>query len=201
LQLGSSKAGGTFAILKVAGGFTMIETVVVVAIITAISAQVLFGFTGFNEGAALNRSRRELALAIRRAQNMSLAVTQIMVGDPPTALVPIAMGLRLAIADPSASFLFADLTPRDNKYTGIGEKVLASDVRFERNVKINRILDESGILYPVVHILFSSPEAYLTFTDANGGALVANLITIELLTPSGQIKRVVVRANGQISMP
>lgn len=182
-------------------GFTMIETVVVLAIVTAISAQVLFNFGGLNEGAALNRSRRELALAIRRAQNTSLAVSQISVGNPPVALIPLAAGVRLSSQDPSRYFLFADLTPRDEKYTGTEEKVANTERVFERNVRINRLLDESRIAYPTIHILFAAPEAYLTFTDANGAAITTNLVEIELVAPSGQAKRITVRANGQINMP
>ena len=36
-------------------GFTMIEVVVMVAIVTAISSVVLFSFAGLNESGALNR--------------------------------------------------------------------------------------------------------------------------------------------------
>lgn len=179
----------------------MVEMVVMLAIITAISSVVLFSFTGLNEGAALNRSVRELALAIRQAQNMSLAVTQLEVGSPPTKQIPPAVGLHLSLAEPDRYFLFADLPPADNKYSGPAERIPGSSAVFERRVKISKIAAEGGSAKSLVHIIFSAPEANLALTDDLGASTLGEKVDIELVTPSGDLKRTLsVRISGQISI-
>lgn len=181
-------------------GFTMVEVVVMLSIITAISGIVLASFTGLNEGAILTRSSRELALAIRRAQNMSLAVTQLEVGSPPTPQIPPAVGLFLSLADQSRYFLFADLAPADFKYAGESEKIGNTEGVFERGVRINRMVGSSGP-YTSLHILFSAPEAILRLTDAAGVEIPDDAVDVELTTPSGQLKRTLtIRVSGQISI-
>jgi len=186
---------------KTPAGYTMVEMVVILAIITGISGIVLFSFTGLNEGASLNRSIRELALAIRRAQNMSLAVTQLEVGSPPTSQIPPAVGVRLSTQDPERYFLFADLAPVDNRYTGVGEKIGNTETLFERRVKINRIRGDGGSPHTTVHILFTAPEANITFSDDAGAVIPGEKIEIELISPSGDLVRTItVRLSGQISV-
>lgn len=182
----------------------MIEVVLVLSIMTVISSVVLVSFSGLNEGAAINRFARELALATRRAQNMSLAVTQILVGPPPsTPQLPSAVGIRFSTT-PSESksvFLFADLDPRDNKYTDTSEKVSDSTILFERGIKINKIVNAQGALYATAHILFTAPEATISFTDPNGVGIPGGELHIELVAPSGIYKKTItVRESGQISI-
>lgn len=182
-------------------GYTMVEMVVILSIVTAVSSVVLFSFTGLSEGAALNRSARELALAIRQAQNMSLAVTQISVGSPPVAQIPPAVGIRLNTGEPNIYFLFADLPNVDNKYSGESEKIPGTQITFERRVKINRILDESGTSKPLVHIIFAAPEATEIITDSAGSATLGEKVDIELVSPSGTLKRTItVRISGQVNI-
>lgn len=180
----------------------MVEVVVMMAIITVISSIVLFSFTGLNEGAALNRSARELALALRRAQNISLAVSQVEVGDPASAslIIPPAVGVRL-VKSASSYLIFGDLKPApDNRYNGTPEKI-GSDILMERGVAIESLLDQNGASHNIVHVLFTAPEAVLTLSDENGLLLRSNSIKITLSPPSGQPKKVItVRTNGQISV-
>lgn len=182
-------------------GFTMVEVVVVLSIITIISTVVLVSFTGLNESGVINRSGRELALGVRRAQNMSLAVTQISVGSPPTNQIPPAVGVRFSTlsSESNSFFLFADLDPRDNKYTDASEKIIDSTVTFERAVKINKISSKSGQQYSIAHIIFTAPEATAALTDQDGGVIPGGEINVELISPSGNFKKTVsVRESGQI---
>lgn len=179
----------------------MIEIVVILAIITALSVVVLFSFTGLNEGAAINRSARELALALRKSQNMSLSVTQITIGTPPLPRIPPAVGV-LFVKNQSSYFLFADLEPRDNKYTDISEKI-GSDEIMDRNIKISSITDDKGTEYDSIHIIFVAPEAVVLLSDSNGTDLTKTITTIniKLITPSGQLNKTVsVRTSGQINI-
>src|SRR3989344_5941766 len=176
---------------KLCEGFTMVEIVVMLSIITAISGIVLASFTGLNESSSTNRSSRELALAIRRAQNMSLAVTQIEAGSPPTSQIPPGIGVRLDSTDPTKYFLFADLAPANFKYNGTEEKITTTETIFERRVKINRMVGEAGQEYSTIHVVSPAPEATLFITNESGVAISGDKIDVELISPSGQLKKTV----------
>lgn len=182
-------------------GFTVIETVVSITILTILSAVTLISFTALNEGGALARSARELALAIRRTQNVSLAVTSIEVGSPPVREVPPAVGVRL-VQNQSTYLLFADrVSSRDFKYSGASEKV-GKDESFLRAVKVATLTAYpvgTPVLYSTIHILFSAPEATVFLSDENGIS-VGDRAEIELATPSGRKKTIVVRTSGQVSV-
>lgn len=185
-------------------GFTMVEVVVMLAIITTLSAIVLASFGRLNEGAVLRGSVRETALVMRKAQNMSLSVRQIMVGAPPQAVIPPAVGVRFTKGQ-SLFFLFADLAvSRDFKYTDASEKI-GTDERFLRKIYVKSFKNETGTQYTApetqsIHVIFSAPEATVAITNANGVDM-GNFIEIELAEPSGQqTKSIAVRTSGQISI-
>ena len=182
------------------GGFTMIEVVVMVSIVTAVSAVVLFNFGGLNEGGAINRSVRELALNIRKAQNSSLVVTEQMVGSPAVATIPPAVGLELTVNN-SNYILFADLdspTPRDFKYSGASEKI-GEDAVFLKGVRVLELNTSAGN-QSKINIIFAAPEASLIITQADGVS-VGNKVDIKIETPTTrQTKIVTVRTSGQITV-
>lgn len=191
--------------LSFRGGFTMVEVVVMMMIMTIISAVVLVSFTGLHEGAAINRSARELVLALRRAQNMSLAVTQIETLAGPR--IPPAVGMRFA-ENGETYFSFGDFN-RDNRY---GDELpederdvrLAVDAIFEGGVRIEKVVyyDSFGTRQPVplLYIVFAAPEAAVTIAGADGSSL-GDHAEIVLATRSGSlVKTVSVRTSGQISI-
>jgi len=192
--LGSHSSLDEDASTRLVGGFTIVEMMVAMAIITIVSAQVLFSFSGLNEGTALNSSAREMALSLRRAQSMALAVTRI----PVLSAVPPAAGVRIATISPQTYLLFGDLAAtRDFKYTSSAELIATQTL--ERGNRISRILDENSVEHDIIHLIFSSPEATLSITDEDGND-IGNLLTIELVAPNGQKKKVVARTTGQISI-
>lgn len=176
-------------------GFTMIEVVVMLAIITMISTVVLISFTGLREGGAVNRAARELALGIRRAQNMSLAVT--LVETSAGLKTPPAVGVKLERANPSIYFLFADLLP-DNKFTPEDAKI-GQDENFPPGIRINSLLGPSGTSHSLIYIMFAAPEATVTIADANG-ASIGEKVEVELGPSSGQKRTVTTRTSGQVSI-
>ena len=190
-------------------GFTIVEMVVVMAVITAISAVVLVNFGGLREGAALTRSARELALSIRRAQNMSLAVTRVdtLVNGELVPAIPPAVGLRLE-QDRQSYFLFADMV-QDNKYDAelipdVDDALISDDVLFEQGVRIKALTYRDALEQPrsisVAHVVFVAPEAAVSLTDGDGSSL-GDLLEIELALPSGRlVKKIEMRMNGQVSI-
>lgn len=188
------------------GGFTMVEIVVMLAILTAVSSIVLVSFSGISQSGAGNRALRELALDIRRTQNMSLAVTKIAVGEsPPINQIPPAVGVQ--ITKNSANYMiFGDLPDptsqlQDFKYTDPSEKIGPSRA-LQGSVRAQRFLTENGQELPAtaIHILFSAPEADMLITDQSGASL-GDFVAIELTSASGQnTKQIRVRTSGQISI-
>lgn len=187
-------------------GFTIVEIAVMLGIITAISAIVLVSFTGLHEGAAVNRAARELALAIRRAQNMSFAVTRVDTAAGPK--IPPAVGVRASAGSP-IYFIFADMV-RDNKYGDtvqdgvVDAKVVNGEAAMERGIKVVSIAarDSLGAAYavPVAHIMFLAPEATVALSDAAGASL-GEVLEIEVGSASGAAKKkITVRTSGQVSV-
>lgn len=188
-------------------GFTMFEIVVMLGIVTAISTVVLFSFTGLNEGVALNRSVREIALAFRKAQNMSLAVTSVETSLGPR--IPKAIGVRLSLTDPQRYFVFADLNT-DGKWDIVNDAKIGNNYEtFLRGIKIVALECRNSSpppIYtpcpspPIIHIIFTSPEATLVITDTNG-ADAGDIVNIRFGKPTGSdTKTVTVRTSGQISI-
>lgn len=187
--------------MKKPNGFTMIEVVVMLAIVAAISGAVLFSFGGLNEGGALNRSARELALSIRQAQNTSLTVKKINVGNPPTTQIPQAVGLQLT-RQQNIYFLYADLdNPTNYKYNSPPDgKIDNQDQSFLRNIQIDSLTDSGGSSYQTVNVVFVAPEASLYLTDSSGNS-IGNVLNIVLKAPTtGQTRTLIIRTSGQITV-
>lgn len=188
-------------------GFSTLELLVAITIMTFTSAMVLVNFTGVHERTAVNRAGRELALAARQAQSISLAVTRADTSlGPQTALTA---GLKLT-AGSSGYILFVDANENgvyDSLTDGrIGEKIGSSirDKIFEGGVLIRGInyLDSAGAVRSaaVAHMISKSPEATLRFTDVLGNPL-GEILEIELATPSGRlVKKVTISISGQVSV-
>lgn len=197
-------------------GFTMAEMVIILSIMTVISAIVLFSFTGLSERGSINRSARELALALRSAQGMSLAVTQVGVGSPtPVNKIPPAVGIKF-VRGTNNYQIFADLNPagssRDRKYTDSSENIGDPKI-MEKSVRINALnyRDPLGLARSAgsAHIIFTAPEATIEITDGNGAPL-GNGEELEVeLSPSAAAsceeainpcKRIMIKTSGQINI-
>lgn len=185
-------------------GFTLVEIVVAIAMMTIVSGIVLINFSGFNTATSLTRSSRELALAIRRAQNLALAVRAFSVGDPPSFQIPPAVGIRLT-RNQNTYTTFGDLAhpTRDFIYTNETERI-GPDGSFPGNIIVKSLKGHSaGFItdYVTVHIIFASPEADVAFTDAGGSSSsIGDQLDIELAASDGQTKTITVRTSGQISI-
>lgn len=183
-------------------GFTIFEVLVMLAIVTAISAQVLFSFTGLNEGAALHRSAQQLALAIRRAQNMSLAVSTLRVGQTfPQFLIPPAVGVRISTAtrERDRYVLFADLGNPGNRAYDADTEFIAEEA-LHRGVRVQE-LRRDGAAVQEARIVFAAPEAEMEIaTDPSPVGQPPQRIDIVLKANSGQTRTITVTTSGQVSI-
>ena len=195
---------------KIRDGFTALEMVVVLAIFTAISAQVLVSFTGLNEGVALYRSTQELALNIRKAQNMSIAVSQLpgfILNPPYTSPPAIGVFLSTLPSEAGSYFLFVDHNIHNYVYDAGAsptEKIPDSDTQLLGHVYIKSIQYlNAGSLVDVpagrAFVVFDATEGTLHFT-AGFGFDLQDYLEITLVTPSGRTKQLILRTSGQINI-
>lgn len=197
-------------------GFTAIEMVVSLAIIVLIGSQVMISFSGLGQGVALNRAAREIVGEIRKAQYASLAVTyaHLPVGSVPAFVVPPAIGVRLDTTTPQQTLRFADRgnetcppgcptpdfpNPPDGTYSDSRERI--ATYALPGAIKIRKITDQTSASYTIVHILFQTPEATLTFTKDDGTPIPGNRLDIELTGGNGAKKTLTVHITGEINVP
>lgn len=156
-------------------------------IITMLSTVTLISFTGVSDALALRRERYQVALALREAQNMALAVRLISGG----ATAP-AYGVRFQ-QNSSTYRIFADLN-NDRTYDS-GERI-GSDRVMEKGIKVNAFNPSNS----TVDITFASPEADVRIDNGSGGN-IGEWIEITLANrSSNMISRLRVRTSGQVTL-
>ena len=184
-------------------GFSVLELLVAITIITLTSAMTLVSFTGVRDRTAVNRAARDLALAARRVQQLSLSVSAFEAGfSSPTAQM---VGISV-VSDSSEYTIFLDKNENGIYETGVdttstqpglsGEFV--GGVRIRRIGYIDLIGNPASTL--VAHVIFAAPEATMRFTDVSGNNL-GEVLDIEIGTTAGIfIRTVTIRISGQISI-
>lgn len=184
---------------KLLTGFTALELLIAVTIITLTSTMVLISFTGVHEWTAVNRAARELALAARRVQNIALSVTEVEAGFTPTT----AQTVGLHIVSGSSNYtLFLDKN-EDGVY-GAGDVVIGDVMTFTGGIRIRGItyIDSTNMQQTTLlaHMIAVAPEATLKITNASGGTL-GETLQIEIGPPVGDaVRTITVRTSGQISI-
>jgi len=108
-------------------GFTLVELMVVVSIISLLSVVVFANYRAGEKQFALQRSAHKLAQDIRRAQNMSMATQEFQ------GAVPGGYGIYFNITTSTQYILFADLNG-SKTYDSSNEKV--QTLEFEKRVSI-----------------------------------------------------------------
>jgi type II secretory pathway pseudopilin PulG len=179
----------------------MVEIVVMLGILTFVSAILLTTFPSFNESGVLIRTQQELALDARKMQNTALAVANVEVTMPDgsqTLVIPAKVGMYFDLATPTTYVLFVDLNA-DNKYAAADDGRIA-EVTLRRGLKFSTILNELGGAVSIVNIIFAPPDAAITVRNASG-ASIGGLATFEIQSPNLLLKRrVTVRTTGQIAV-
>lgn len=196
------------------------ETILVVAIVGFISAQIFASFSGLNQASILKRSAQELSFNIRRAQNMALAVAPVKIGaggcaPEPTPCIPKSVGIRLTrskndtlpsplgngIPDNEEYFFFADQN-KNRIYNDPGERIEPSTF-LPNGIRITSITGTSSG-HPEAHIIFYTPEARVRLTKYNGGPVnpsgSAGFMDVTLTAPSGDTITVRIGTSGQVSV-
>lgn len=204
-------------------GLTLIELIVVLAIVAVVSGVIMFNYANFRGSTTLRGLSQDMALTIRKAQTYATSVQAINTGSS-TISFP-AFGISFSLDGDTASdvgdtsrkqfVLFADIPngggSTDGMYTNggtcgapdSGNECLESFAINTSDRIVQLCIDDGCLSSGTVDIVFDrpAPDAYLCVVS--GASCQINrpsYVTAVLESVSGQQKRVTVWNTGQISI-
>lgn len=182
-------------------GFTMVEVVILLAIFMLIAGIVLASFPRLSQRINLQHSTQQLALALRRAQNMAFAVRQA--STPGGRVIPPAYGIHVARAAPTSFVIFADLRGASGVSDGLyrpSDDVVVETIQLDPGITFGELVSDLGGAnqrQEVVNVSFSVPEARMVI--ANASLPVGESVELFLIgRVANYTKSVTVRTTGQI---
>ena len=170
-------------------GFTLIEMLVVLAIMIIITGSVIFSIGSERQNSALMRSAQKLSLDLRRAQSFSFSSKVFKASG-----VPCGWGAHFNGAGSNSYIIFADLAVNPN----------CSDRDFVRNsngsedfetINLEPEITVNVLSNGLTDIIFTPPDPVVTFTPGQTTA------TITLINKNSIIRAVTVNKTGFISSP
>jgi type II secretory pathway pseudopilin PulG len=188
-------------------GFTLVEMLVSVLIITLIMATVLFNYSSFNDRLALSSAGQELALVIRQAQTYGLTVREV---KSTPGVFDKAYGVFFDTTDPANYYLFADSLNVANNIYDVGSGNCASattecieKITLRNGIRITSICNESACppsSSTKIHVTFlrPNPDARVYFTG--GASTFGPYLTgkVILTSPKGKTLTITIESTGQV---
>jgi len=186
-----------FRILNKNKGFTLIEVMIVIAIIGILSAIFILNYQSFRRQLALKRSAVKLAQDIRRVQEMAMAAEECLKcgGGVPSR----GYGIYLRKVPPSkihtSYILFANEKDTDENYFYYdqGEDTTIEVISLEPGVKIK------NINFPHLNIVFTPPDPTV-FIGKEGEDEDLAIITISLIEDDDKTETIEVNKAGLVSV-
>lgn len=189
-------------------GFSLVELMVAVLIITLVTSIVLVGQSGFGGSILLTNLAYDMALSIREAQNYGLSVKESKLGG---SGFDIGYGIHFVKAasptDQKSYILFADRgigVSKNNRFDS-GEEVKTYQLYRSNFISQFCVKSASGLLscsddpsIGSVDLVFNRAESEATIMSDIGGPYASATITIA--SPDGQTRVIEVTLAGQISV-
>lgn len=195
-----------YAPMKYKSGFTLVELMVVVGIITTISALSLFNGSKLNSSVLLSNTAYEVGLIIRDAQVAGLGARVLAVNGNPTVATTSNQGVYFDITKPEQIVFFADLS-NDNKYNELsGEDSQVYNIENKRAGKILNICrleaNNSCLDIANINVIFKrpNPEAYFYSNDETSPLGYIGNVVINMGFVGGECKSITIYKTGAIQI-
>ncbi len=185
----------------------MVELVVLLAIITVISSVVLASFPVLSRRIHLQRSARQVALSLRKAQNMAFAVRQA--NTVSGRVIPPAYGVHFSRTAPTSYLVFADLRggpggTADGIYSPATDAVVET-ITLDPGIRIANLLADLSAPQDAISVAFSVPEARMSIASPTLPLTESLEVVLQVeagsTLPAGApnlTRSVIVRTSGQI---
>lgn len=141
--------------------FTLLELLVVTAIIVILTTLVLSNYRFGDKQLALQRSASKLAQDLRRAQEMAMSAKEL------SGQVPDGFGIHFNNSLPNSYILFADLN--NNHHRDIGDQDLET-LTLELNIRMSNLFPATNF-----SILFAPPDPVVWINDSSSGVITAQI--------------------------
>jgi len=169
-------------------GFTIVEVLVVLAIVAIISGFMVVNFRKGGESGKLQRSAQLIVQNIRKAQNMALSSVEY------GGAVPYAYGVFFDRDVINSYILFADLNPDSYRYNGEPPDKRIETINLERGIVIDSISPS-----PFLHIAFSPPNP-LTFINVDRSEATITIKKEGATCPSVNCRNITVKNTGWMTI-
>ncbi len=180
-------------------GFSLIELLVALSILTVISTVVLANHTRFNNSVLLGSLAYDIGLSIREAQVYGLSVREYS--------ADFQVGYGVHFSDPNTYLFFVD-TNLNQKYDGEGVDAIVKSYSVSRGHQIVRFCgvtaagvercSDSATPITYLDIVFTRPDPDAVMTSNEAGLYSRSIITVSSVT--GDERSVEVASTGQISV-
>lgn len=195
-------------------GFSLIELMISISIISLVFSTVFYNYSSFNDRLALTAAAEEMALAIRETQSYGLTVKEL---SPGGGKFNYAYGIYFnPTTDPSDYYIFADtdqINPINKKYDvgsgcSTGGTECLSKQSLRNGVKITSICNAGACpgtpacaTSLAITFLRPSTNADINFIDNGGNICVASDTTAKVIltSPQGKTLTMTILRTGQIS--
>lgn len=170
-------------------GFSLLELLVGITIVTIIGGIYLINYRTMDEDFALERSSYQLAQDIRRAQNMAMSSKEGS-GEG------FVGGYGIYLTESSDQYvLFRDADGSQN-YDPLQDQAIETN-KFEKGVVVTEIIFNPIVLTDIVSIVFAPPDPKVFFNT--GGDQNRNQLSLKI-SINGKNSEVLVNKAGLISI-
>jgi len=173
-------------------GFTLVELLVVISIISLLSVVVFANYRVGEKQFALQRLAHKLAQDIRRAQAMTMGAVECPSGTNCAGQIPPGYGIYLKQGDTFYK-LYADTNPSDGNEQYNAGDVVIEEIYFEKGVYIHSANPAS------FSINFKPPDPTIKIRGG-GQDKIESTITIALQSDTSKTKTIKVNKVGLIEV-
>lgn len=182
-------------------GFTLIELMVCISIITIVSSVILVRNNSFNGAVLLRNQSYELAFAIRQAQLLAVSGTDQTLGDSRQ------YGVFFDKNKPQEYLIFRDVN-NDGRYISANDEQIGPTGRLDSRFEIRGITNKDGFSRTpsTFSVTFIRPNFDSKFKSSTGGYLTDGAVYIDVAQVgkvgkgTGTVRRVEVTTTGQVGV-